>query len=52
MIVTIVLVIVGVAIAWAGYANGDNTLLTFGMIVLIVAAAVGIFTMMERGRRP
>lgn len=51
MIPTVILLVVGVAFTWAGYAASNDTMVLMGLIVLIVAAAVGIFTLITRYRR-
>lgn len=51
MIPTILLVILGVVLAGAGYLNGDDTLLAFGLIVAAFAAVVGFLLLITR-RRP
>lgn len=51
MIPTVILLVVGVAFAWMGYTGGDDTMLTVGLVMLIIAAGVGIFTLADRHRR-
>lgn len=51
MIPTVILVVVGIAFTWIGYNADDNTVFTMGLVVLIVAAGVGIFTLADRYRR-
>jgi uncharacterized membrane protein len=50
VIPTVILVIMGIAFSWIGYANHDDTVFTVGIIVLIVAAFIGILTLADRYR--
>lgn len=51
MIPTVMLVVIGVAFAWIGYVSNSDTVLTAGLVLLIVAAGVGIFTLADHYRR-
>lgn len=50
MIPTILLVILGVVLAGAGYFNGDDTLLAFGLVITAIGAFIGLLLLITRRR--